>query len=114
MTSNKNTTISTLKAWAAPALFSALCFVLWAKLDKLETNVDKLLSSESANNIEIREIKKDITSLEARTQTLESQVYKKTASFENNFQDGTSVNNLYSKTLVALKEDEIKIKHETE
>lgn len=61
---NKNTSkdqiISVLREWAAPLLLSIVGMLLWRDISEMRADVKLLLTTQSANQVKIDQLEKDV------------------------------------------------------
>jgi hypothetical protein len=65
MAASTNNVVSQIKEWLSPFLISAIGMLLWRDLTELRQDVKNLLYQQSANEIKIAELEKDVDFLKS-------------------------------------------------
>lgn len=86
--------ITTIKAWLTPILISIVGIMLWSQLTELKQDVKKLLAYQSANDVKVSMLEKEIYILREK--------YDSQAKYFNS-------NAIISEKATAKKEDEPKV-----
>ncbi len=75
---NKNTSreqiLATLKEWVAPVLLSVVGMLLWRDISEMRADVKLLLTQQSANQVKIDNLEKDVELLKSIVFSQDNQI----------------------------------------